>query len=66
MNSTKVDRHDPIEITILNSVGQQISHLTVSDLNQYNYDLSNVPDGEYLVQIRQGKLLGVKTVVKTK
>jgi len=66
LNSTKVDRHDPIEITILNSAGQQISHLTVSDLNQYNYDLSNVPDGEYLVQIRQGKLLGVKTVVKTK
>jgi len=66
VRSSKIEQHDPIEITILNSSGQQISHQTGADLNQYSHDLSNLPDGEYVVQIKQGNVLGVKTVVKTK
>jgi hypothetical protein len=66
VSSTRIDHHNPVEITILNSSGQQINYQTVSDLTQYSIDLGGLPAGEYMIQIKQGNLMGVRSVMKTK
>jgi hypothetical protein len=48
----------------MNASGQIISHQIVSALDQYCEDLSGMPDGEYMVKIRKGEMVGVKTVMK--
>jgi hypothetical protein len=66
VSSTRIDHHNPVEITILNSSGQQMNYQTVSDLTQYSIDLGGLPAGEYMIQIKQGNLMGVRSVMKTK
>jgi hypothetical protein len=64
IQSPAIDQDHPVEITLLNTAGQSIHQQTVSNINQYHGDLINIPAGEYLVRVRQGNRVGVKTIVK--
>jgi len=64
IQSRGVDMDQPVEVTILNIAGQCIHQHTMSSMNEFNGDLSKIPDGEYFVRIQQGNRVGVKPIVK--
>ncbi len=68
MLSLENGRYDPVEVTILDSSGRQQRQTQFTKSGRAlreRIDLSNLPHGLYLLNVRQGSARAVKKIIKT-